>query len=355
MDINTQEKLQCLVNQIADLVIQGKITHKDAKIQLHQAIMTAGAALPKISILINNTYGGFAYSKQFQEFLNQFHYPQDQKTGSQSPSIGRVEIIPYIELFGQECKQRHELIAKMISTYHIMQLPQALHMQSKVKSALRDKDVFMDIKHQIECADPHIFKGSPESKVKYISAYGFKLDVMAEHFSQKALLDVCDQRIHSLQDTMNEALAEFQHHFASTCARFPDFYFDLLQSRSTLFEEERHYETTPSYMKPKWSEVMIPQKGLKHLSFIDAIDYYGNASHFAIWKCQLHYNEDAMRFLLQYPQYIHDDTSKCTAMEMGLLCASSDTFCKLAIVQVPSLVDWDICEYDGLESISISS
>jgi hypothetical protein len=106
------------------------------------------------------------------------------------------------------------------------------------------------------------------------------------------------------------------------------------------------------------------------LSFCDAVTKRGVADDHA-WRNQTFYNRYAIMYLLSIQRQsknveehirdlvedrfveVDDDNLQGRAEEtFGLLCASG-RYSKLAIAQVPALLDWTVSEYDGLERVNV--
>jgi hypothetical protein len=117
-------------------------------------------------------------------------------------------------------------------------------------------------------------------------------------------------------------------------------------------------------------EAQSTYNGWDKLSFCDAVRERGVADDHA-WRNQTFYNKYAIMYLLSIQRdsknveehirdlvddrfvELDDDNLQGRAEEtFGLLCASG-RYSKLAIAQVPALLNWAISEYDGLERVYV--
>jgi hypothetical protein len=106
--------------------------------------------------------------------------------------------------------------------------------------------------------------------------------------------------------------------------------------------------------KPVASASPPPSTSHRHMTFSQLLKVYGESS-LILWKCQTHYQEKAMQYLLHNPDSIMLDKETAEdgwALSMGLLFASGVN-CKLAVCLVPQFLEWRISVYDGLENVEI--
>lgn len=334
---NSIKELQSIV---VDLVVNHSVPHQKIKNDIHEAVMEAVKDLPKIPVLYNKTYGGYGYSKHFRRCK------LDVKIDAAFSRHHHMRVcdVPYIEAYGKHCKNEFPFIARMIATYNARNLNGVCKYMHTLDYTHEKLQKTAAVKQRIMETDMSQF--GDDCNVTYINVYCFCIDDVIK-YNHSALVAFCNAQIELHQKTLHDTKALLLKDMGDE--QMCD---DMIASVTHLFEEEKEAESQAWYQKPKWNEVHVPDKGLIRLSFTHALSFY-NESHFAVWKCQLHYREAPMRFLLLYPKYFIEDIDMCSDMEMGLLCAS-DAYCKLAINYVPPLVHWSIEEYDGLESVCMT-
>ena len=98
-----------------------------------------------------------------------------------------------------------------------------------------------------------------------------------------------------------------------------------------------------------------------HLYDTEGCDFYQKIRELGeenekIWEAQDHLDQDIMiclhRRCLREGSIEEQDKLHAAYQAFGLICASG-TYCQLAVKEVPQVVEWAICEYDGLESVVI--
>lgn len=153
-----------------------------------------------------------------------------------------------------------------------------------------------------------------------------------------------------MSENKEAALIQKQQYEASITELIgPEYQALVLKNKTIVYPEEASDKETPWYMRKKWEE---NPKTHHRYTFLDAVQDY-TENHFAIWKCQHHYTESAMRFLMMYHDSFNlESLDDCSDMEMGLLCASGG-YCQLTIGDAPQVLAWYIGEYDGKESIVV--
>ncbi len=323
------------------LVKYHALKHSQLKQELFDTIKQLSNELPTIQILYNDTYGGYGYSKDYERFKKNVKLPPSN-INYNGIFASRVQEVKYIKEYGKYCKGKYPLVAQMIATYKSRDLGNIFWQVISVKNHETDlNNLQATLKTIIDTPDTSF--GS-ESDVHYVYFHNFEIQKV-EKYNKESLVLWCLQKKTEIAKELEDKICNI-HTLLGKCADF------IIKNYEVMFEEEKSQEEIPWYDKKKWHEKLSPKNGLRRKSFTEAIEDYGE-SHFAIWKCQLHYKEVVMRFLLKHPDVIPLESSNdCDDLDVGLLCASS-AYCKLKIDDVPQLLDWSIGEYDGLEQVII--
>lgn len=129
---------------------------------------------------------------------------------------------------------------------------------------------------------------------------------------------------------------------------------NIIHSLDYYFDAEQQDMKSPFFKRKNWRHKHDNQSD--PMEFEEAIKHYGE-THWAIWKCQMHYDEQAMRFLILFPSSLSipslDDDTKTEVYEKAGLLFASGKFSKLQIAEVPALVDWSLTSYQGLETVNL--
>lgn len=315
---------------VKDLVKEQGVKHRDLIKVIRETLLEESKNLPKIPVLYCSSYGGFGYSLQFKAFVNNDdseEEDEDELEIANTVSIRKVEapsginivhIAPWIRTrithvqmmapFGKHCLEQYPIVAKMMRAYHAYGL----------------KDVFNKIAKIYVCQSRCETIGKDMEKSK-----------------DDAFLDVCNKGMVKeleMMESNRSGLEGFSDEQIGT----------MLEIYTYVFPEERDNK------KKNWYN--SPDEKRQKLNFAKGIEVYGQ-DHFAIWKLQGEYNIEAMRFMLvnkdAFPEVqLNAEQEEAMLLKAGLMFASSP-YCQLAIDYVPQLVDWDINEYDGLESVRI--
>lgn len=332
--------LEQLRSVVVKLIQDHRVSHTTIKGEIHSCIKELSDRLPKIKVLYSDVHGGYGYSDHFSNFLegnnleNSFVELDEYLLSRESWFLKRIHDVKYVEAFGKVCKEKYPFIAKLITIYNKYSLKDVFNNAYIMDFIKRDIKKYDDLYDLINQTDDREF-GS-DVNVNYVSMW-LKDVKRLNRYSKSRLLEWIKN-----ENMQNDK--EVQEHNRKIVALIGD-------ARCKLVMNE--YGSLISEEKTPWYEKIKPGQGLVRLSFLDAVEEYGDG-HFAIWKCQTHYKESAMRFLLKHHSQFEvsddDDSEFCNDMHMGLLCASGEN-ARLCISEVPRLLDWHIGEYDGLESI----
>jgi translation elongation factor EF-G len=335
-------KMDVLISQLVltaqQLVEIYGVDHKKIKKEIYDGLRVLSEKLPKKQVLYNCVHGGYDYAKQFSDFIEEDieYYGYSKAT--------RVAHVEKVKAFGNACKEKYPLVIKLIAIHNKYHLKQVFYYAWKLKDAHKALSRFASIYDTVLNTTEDFF-GTVEN-VEYISYIpDFKVENVSK-YSKQALIQY-------IAKITNEKKDEIQNSYSKMKQLVTDDICNLvLENYDTVFDEERLDTNCKWYEKKNWTERMVENQGSVKLTFIDAIDYYGE-SHFAIWKCQEHYNDKVMRFLLKHHEKFAVECSRsCTNLEVGLLFASG-AYCKLSIGEAPQILSWKIKEYDGLESIVV--
>jgi hypothetical protein len=332
--------METLFNQLNDVVeqllLKHNVSHKTIKQKIHHGISILSENLPKQKVLFNGVHGGYGYSRQFESYIcdgsDTYTYPSKAE---------RISHVKSVENFGNVCKIKYPYIAKLIAIHNHYHLRDVFSSVNRIQFVEKELVSISTVSTIINDSDEELF-GSMED-VQYVCTHNFKLEQVRKYTKQSLLQYVQDKK------------SKHEHEIQMSNCRIKELIGDLsnwvLQDYGvTHFEEETLEDSLLWYEKKKWYERMVSGQGLQRFTFIDAIEHYGEA-HFAIWKCQFHYSDEVMRFLIKnHDLFDLDCLDSCSDLEMGLLCASGP-YCKLCVGEAPQLLSWYIGEYDGLESI----
>jgi len=337
---NLVEKLE---NITLELVTDHGMDHADIKRIVFKVCSNVSEALPKLRVLYNDTYGGYGYSKDYKEFRAK-HLEAVGKNESTYRGLyeERIKDVDCVEAFGKHCKDKYPLIAQMIATYKHHDMAT---LDFRIKDIVYRRKC-MDTIHnalQTTTATPEDQFGD-ETNVGYVFYGTFDFEKAHKYSKESLILWLVEEK-----NKITKSLEESTSYVFNKVGDKTEW---LIENYTVVFDEE-DTDDVLWYKKKKWDEKMTPNNGMVKLSFVDAIKEYGE-SHFAIWKCQGHFRQDVMRFLLKHPDVIPlVDSELCKDIDIGLVFASGE-YCKLQVGEAPQLLDWWIGEYDGKEGISIS-
>ena len=302
--------------------------------ECYQCMKDLADKLPKTNVLYNSMHGG-CYSTQFKAFSKQNYTVQDSNDDYQ---YIRTVYIAKVTKFGAVCKQQYPFIVKLISLYNqynFCDISRSVQCIKKKQGYLPKLQSALEI---VQSTDATLF--GTDVDIKYIEFHNFKIEDVLEYHKEYVVSWLKNE-----QDRYRKFIEKHTKDISDLLGS--DKCEWVLKNFNVTFDEEQHHDVLPWSTKKDWTERLVAGIGLKRLSFLDAISHYGE-NHFAIWMCQTHYSEHAMRFLLKHHDaldcYVDNGDNgddKCSDLEIGLLCASGP-YCELSVANAPQLLSWKL-------------
>lgn len=321
-----------------DLVINHKIKHKTIINEIRKALLEESNKLPKLYVVYCGSHGGYGYSNQFKNFINDSKSTIDDDY----PNSYRINVLEHILEFGKKCCEDYPIIANMIRIDILYDLSKIIN---NVYRTIQLKQDINSIKNNLETVmntDINEF-GSDIGQICFwiIQSNTFNIKEI-KIYEKNHIINVMNTKIKEIESEIHSIIKESKTDVSD--------YDSIMESFEFEYDEEKEELQKPYYMRKKWDKYDDKQESIcgSYIEFIDAIKLYGQ-DHWRIWKCQEHIHENTMRYLLF--KKINITTDLDIDLLMGLLCASNP-YCHLKIGEVPQIIDWRITEYDGLESIS---
>lgn len=326
-------KIGQLCELAKDLVLEHGIKQSEIYKHIRQALQEEAEKLPKTLVAYNATYGGYGYSDLFEEYISLDRFPERNNDCSDSH---RTQVVPHILAFGCNMSTTYSYIARLVSRYICYDLKNVFtHVYSLINYERELSNVL---------ANRDLIKSVPQNAFGTSLAQWYDVHIKNmryNNYTKKSLEDAANESIPYLQNKIdNEKKA----------INMPKDILDLMVSSYNYKYPEEKSAARHDYRHP--------DKNGKRLDFPQAVEHYKHTpTPWAIWKCQAHVNEHAMRFLMENPlvlpalhPYVHENDEDY--MLMGLLFASG-AYSKIEIASMPQLLDWRISEYDGFESVTI--
>lgn len=288
--------------------------------------------LPKIRVLYNAEHGSFGFSDEFIQFYNKRFSEYD-----------RIKPIPYLIPFADHILAKFADLSPVFAvmeTYPIESVFQNISQINIYEQHISNIYTNIDIIRKYLATNP---EHSPDARnVTYD-------DIFLE-------ISVTDDIYRYNVDGLAALLARYDEcpykYLASKLK-----YIQELKNDSTILLSEEVIEDMSTYMHIY--DDIKPTKICNYDEFVKLLETRGTRD-VETWKSQLYYEPVAIMYLLSLVDkgILHEvfpragrlsDVGKET---FGLLCASGK-YAKLQITEVPAGVDWEVREYDGLETIVI--
>lgn len=317
---------------------------------------------PKRKVLHNSSYGSYELSDTFQDFV--FQQPQCQGVGF-NLYFTREKYAKYISPFGKRCIED-------ISQRHCVYFKDILYMHHEYKF----KEIFVLVYLlRSQMVELEHMKNNLEALKKFLHSNPEEPIVDEETYCPPG--DWClmynnvifkDHKIHDWRALLEKhSKGELAESLNAKIEELTSKILDIVPSH--VFNEIMEYTavTQPQPFQP------MPSRK----TFIDSVNEFGLEDKHS-WKYQTYFTANAMLYLfMKYKEsntttskddvrqdgYVYDfvldqhvpiDTIIMDRVEeeFGLICASG-FYCMLAIAEVPSMVDYKIKEYDGLETVYV--
>lgn len=343
--MSNSEKLDLVLDTVVNLISNGSINQSELYIKIREVLKSNSKSLKQV--VYNDRYGGFGVTKEFMNFY---------KTDHDIMSNEYREIIALqIPLFGEKICKEYPILWSLIYNFlyyepyigHINEYKQKMH---KYKSNKINTEIIKTVLNEEEfgCID---YIDIP------LYSWGYKFN---KDYLKKYTKDALERLINATMkenDTLDSTLRDISDQLRINGI-------DVGHIEKFKVPREVHVDMD------------IPQ------TFMNALETFGSCNgnntliNKCIWQYQHHVNSSLMQYLhtqipeislvSKYPSNhvydlmrndgsfieVEDIFKKRTECIIGLICAS-DEFSALQIANVPSLVDWRISEYDGLENVCI--
>jgi hypothetical protein len=333
-----EELMSQLVRISHQLVQEHNVSHKQIKNEIYNGLKLLSEQLPKQHVLYNGVYGGYNFAESFLTFIEE----KDQDWCLQGQKQ-RIQLVQKVKDFGSICKQRFSHISKLIAIYNRFKLKKVFDYVWDLKNAQEELPRLTSIYKTVMNTNEECF--GTEDDIQYFSTVKFELETILKYKKQtllQFLLKKTDEAKDVIQNAYNNVNGVVTLETFNT----------ICEDYNIVFEDEKLQDTCKWFEKKNWAERITVKEGMKRFTFADAIEYYGE-THFAIWKCQSHYSDRVMRFLVKHhADFNINCLASCTDLEIGLMFASG-TYCKLCVGEAPQILSWYISEYDGREKIVV--
>lgn len=342
-----EEQLQQLRILTIDLCQNHNVSHETIKHEVYKALAELSSKLPKIPVLYNGIHGGFGYDRKFIEYC----YPEINEKDCKYMTLGsnckeeRIFNVDKVREYGHYCISKYPFIVKLIALYNKYKLKEVFDNLSSIEYKNKCNEDIKSIVSQIKDTDASLFGNEQATQSSYICKDKNKFDInKVTKYSKASLLNYYSKSI----DNNVSKIVELET-YNKTCIPDLDTYTFLTQKYKVTFDDDK---VSNSWLHTAWNVKLIPGKGNTRLTFMDAIEEYGETHH-GIWECQSHYSVQPMRFLNKHHNVFKAVSELESTEELGLVFASS-RHCRLCIGYAPQVLSWYIGEYDGLEAIVVA-
>lgn len=326
--------------------------------------------LPLRRVLYNDCYGGFGYSKEFKDFVNDVTGAcETTKEPNFLSHSSREAYVAHIGPFGKssitKVSESFECFKDAIYIFHkynfnkIAKLINVIHGREYELKNLTRNGEFLQRFLESSPFEPTI------NSEMYLQPTEWCLMFSKCNFERykpsdlKVLLEK-----HMNGDFVNKLTQHIDHARLEICQTIPD----VMLTEISNFVIAQKKERKENYAK----DPLFYMSNKDRKSFLRSIEKYGFESSLH-WCQQTYYDQDVIQYLLNKYKYIKKnedsqvvydcvtetyiltDNALIAQMEetFGLLCASGP-YAKLCIAEIPDLVDYKIGEYDGTENVYVA-
>ena len=300
--------MDIIKSQVVDLIVNHGIQHKTIIKEIRKALEEASLNLPQLRILYCGSHGGYEYTKEFEEYLNEHKRPN---------SINhRIDDLKYISDFGLLYITKYPHIEDYIRKYIYYDLAKVFYNICDIVMAKNKINIMQD--------NYNIVK-----ELKTVFASDKAIEVIPEW-------DLYCQKKNFIKLVPNYTKEMLLTSFENTIQKYNDKIEVLYQNLENKFTKHVINMMIETYSLSKYD--------------LDERDSFINSLN---WRDQGYFDRSAMEFLERYEELLPEFDAISVSEKVGLLFASTQ-YCNLKIGKVPCLLDWTISEYDGMESIIIS-
>jgi hypothetical protein len=365
-----EEAKKNLTDIAIDLFTKYGIKQKVMYDLIKKSILEHVSYLPSRRVLYNDCYGGFGYSKEFRDFVNDVtgacEITKEPNVRSHSLREAYVaHIVPFGKFSITKVSESFECFKDAIYIFHkynfnkVAKLINVIHdKEYELKNLTRNGELlqrFLESSPIETTINPEMYL-QPTEWCLMFSKCNFERYKLVD---LKVLLDK-----HMNGDFINEITQHIDRVRLEICQIIPD----VMLTEVSNFVIAQKKKRKESYAK----DTLFYMSNKDRTSFLRSIEKYGFESN-THWCQQTYYEQDIIQYLLDKYKYIRKDEDSqvvydcvaetyistdnalITQMEetFGLLCASGP-YAKLCIAEIPALVDYKIGEYDGTENVYVA-
>ena len=349
---------QTLIDAALTLLTEHNIKQTQIFDWVREAFVKHAETLPKISVLYCDTYGGFSYSDEFQMYLGENYIKNPTLIINYRERNERTCYVDYIKPFGEMILNKYPELKNIIYIYEFY------NVKNLINNAKQIVKLEKDIKrYEINTTLLQEYLDSPNSK--------YAKDEWSGKPDSWLMLSLKPQFIYYHKTDLVEMLEEYKSGIPK--AALLKEINDKRQSILDIVKKEKMVDNIIEFVVnleiAKTQKQMRSSFDREKSSFVKCLDVLGFEDP-ETWKRQSYYNEDAILYILHkkgfdphqnmYDYFVNDSYfirpydlfDNTIYLKFGLMCASG-LYCKIAIAEVPALVDWEIGEYDGLENVYV--
>lgn len=306
---------------------------------IRDAIAASVASQPCVRVLYNNVYGGFSFSKEFEEFIK-------DKVGMAVQHKMRKEAVQYMQTFGKHVLDNtdicnglranlyayyssdlHAILDDVILIHHYkIQLTNFVTNANALDIYLKNPNASCDVETSYFTSISYLASAEPVTYwcPKYNRADLQKLQAQAREGSYKRQIE------NDLATAEEAALA--------------------VVSRETLDDFLAHYKEVVDVDVSSYSRDTDHRR-----TFMRLLSEKGYSQNMSIWESQYNYKVPIITYIIKRDLRApvpEDNIIARIEEDFGLVCASGK-YASLAIAEVPAGMSWKVTEYDGKEEIYI--
>jgi hypothetical protein len=378
-----EEIKDSIVSSCVVLLKDHKVKQKQIFQWIREGLTCYVDTLPKVKVLYNACHGGFGLSAEFMEFVSKVDVEPCVKDESHDWEYEykntRVFAADYIIPYGVHVLQdeNNKGIFDMLYLYEYYSLGNIIASVYSIQSFENEETFFkINIKSLGEylTSSNAVFGKLEDEYYTKPSLYCLMYSRPDfENYTKADLQELYDKYKHNESGNVNAEKIRKRREEASA-----------IVGEETVDEIYNYIKETTEKLKPSDSWCKYFERETESIRFIQALNTYGYKEK-KTWKYQKSFSSRAMDYLLAKQKaytkaqgqdendgasdgeselHVYDYVCKHKPLEVnekakmnvlrkfGLICAS-DTYCNLAIAEMPSLLDWEIAEYDGLERVCV--
>jgi hypothetical protein len=366
-----------LVETAIVLLDNHNVKQKDIFTWIRNALLDHVLHLPKVKVLYNKRHGGFGFSEEFEKFVDMNIEEEDKEKVSGTAKcimfrgmfLDRTLYVKYIIPFARHVLSNSKLsgVRDLLYTYHYYNMGKVLSLIRLIITKEHERKVLMSNGEHLRDYLSNMTSKYYQQQIiddDYIKITDFILKIKDfkgfDRYKKEELeglyaLFIEGTFTKSIDDTICESQEEILTHISNDV---------LLEIRlfieQSIKDDQHNKKATKDFYGRDDDE----------LQFVQLLNKKGHKDK-DTWRHQLIYDTMAIRYLIA-KQHSFDNVCPNTIKNFietgvievdeivlanveetfGLLCASGG-YANLALADVPAMLDWQICEYDGLESVVV--